>query len=248
MGVEWHRGGLSSVGGGIVIVVRERPAPEPPAVEVESDDDLYLALHGARERLCVAQMTAPPGEKRRIGAAIARIDAIGSTLPAWSKYNRSHEQDPEPPAVEVGQRCEHTLAHRYGSNVWCPWCVRFIAVQIKASDLKAGMVEHGTGRMVASHQHFAPIMVDGKAVAVRPLWKGTWKGGNIDPWVAPDALYSITVESLPDGWQPSEHSEPPSAPPKRRMRAPKCSGTHTEDDYCATVGCTPVEPSGEGES
>ena len=116
--------------------------------------------------------------------------------------------------------------------------VAAIAVQIKARDLRAGMVEAETGRRLGSAAYWS--LSDGTAVAVLASWLGT-----DTERVAPDALYTIRTESLPDGWAPSEQAAP--EPPKRRMQADG-SGLHsihsTEHDwseFCAAHGCTPVD-------
>ena len=68
----------------------------PGSQDVDPDtaaDTLYLKLHGAREALCVAQMLLDEDRTGRalLGMAVARIDAVGSTLPQWSSRHRDHE-------------------------------------------------------------------------------------------------------------------------------------------------------------
>lgn len=54
------------------------------------EDQLYLHLHGARERLCLAQMLVSPDESAALGRAVAEIDRVGSTLAQWSADDQDH--------------------------------------------------------------------------------------------------------------------------------------------------------------
>jgi hypothetical protein len=55
-------------------------------------DKLYLRLHGAREKLCVAQsLCLDSGDAALLGEAVARIDEVGCKLPQWSEHDRDHE-------------------------------------------------------------------------------------------------------------------------------------------------------------
>jgi len=61
--------------------------------EREKKDNLYLKLHGARERLCVAQMLVPDNYKPCLELAINQIDRCGAELvpEVWSRFDRTHE-------------------------------------------------------------------------------------------------------------------------------------------------------------
>ena len=73
-------------------------------------------------------------------------------------------------------------------------------VAIKARDLRAGMVEAETGRVVYETRLAYTDSVTGEIIAMQ-VW---WEDERYDLRLRrPDALYSIKVESLPDGWQPS---------------------------------------------
>lgn len=50
-----------------------------------NEDEFYLCLKGARERLCRAQTNLNPVDSAILQGAISRIDLIGSDLPQWSK-------------------------------------------------------------------------------------------------------------------------------------------------------------------
>lgn len=57
-----------------------------------TDDDKYLGLLGARERLCTIQThLTDPDERQALDKAVEAIDYVGSTLPAWSQFDRTHE-------------------------------------------------------------------------------------------------------------------------------------------------------------
>lgn len=104
---------------------------DEPAEPAEPADDLYLALHGARERLCVAQLHAMPDECSRIEAVVRRIDAIGSTLPQWSESDRTHIPNVVPPAEPAPRRMaanRHFTAEKpdgtghHKDHAWSPEC------------------------------------------------------------------------------------------------------------------------------
>lgn len=133
---------------------------------------------------------------------------------------------PEPPAVEVGQwfkgpvsGAPHIVrdvgppvhfqnwAGVWGGEVWVP-TTEFASwgrcepptVAIKARDMEAGMVEAETGGMVYETRLAYTDSVTGEIIAMQ-VW---WEDERYDLRLRrPDALYSIKVESLPDGWQPS---------------------------------------------
>lgn len=56
--------------------------------EDEKQDLLYRKLHGARENLCVAQTLCKEHWVADLDLAVAIIDAVGSTLPGWSRYDQ----------------------------------------------------------------------------------------------------------------------------------------------------------------
>lgn len=60
-----------------------------PGAPDQAADDLYLKLKGARERLCVAQMSPECDEldRRLLGEAITNIDNVGARLPQWSRFD-----------------------------------------------------------------------------------------------------------------------------------------------------------------
>jgi hypothetical protein len=53
----------------------------------DEQDQLYLDLKGARERLCRAQGSLNPTEAGIIQGALARIDLVGCDLPQWSRHD-----------------------------------------------------------------------------------------------------------------------------------------------------------------
>lgn len=65
-----------------------------------TEDDLYLKLKGARERLCVAQTAlgqgVGPGPRASsaLQEALDRIDQVGAFLPQWSKCDMPIVEDP----------------------------------------------------------------------------------------------------------------------------------------------------------
>ena len=62
----------------------------------ETEDQLYLKLKGARERLCLAGHLVPPHWQTDLSQAIAIIDNIGSSLvPIWSKDNQPEYPEPK---------------------------------------------------------------------------------------------------------------------------------------------------------
>lgn len=92
----------------IVSQLPNGPAPAAPVrtgatlvanLEVTNDerqDALYLKLLGARERLCVAQMLCKDHWRGDLQLALDIIDAVGSTLPQWSRFDQ-----PEYPAPKT---------------------------------------------------------------------------------------------------------------------------------------------------
>lgn len=64
--------------------------------EPDEQDQLYLKLKGARERLCVAQHLVPPHWRSDLSQAIAIIDNVGSSLvPIWSPDNQPEYPEPK---------------------------------------------------------------------------------------------------------------------------------------------------------
>jgi hypothetical protein len=58
---------------------------------------LYLNLHSARERLCLAQLNAPAHWKSDLQAAINIVDQCGSSVAPdqWSKHNQPEYPEPK---------------------------------------------------------------------------------------------------------------------------------------------------------
>lgn len=54
----------------------------------EDEDALYLALKGARERLCRAStLVADRVDQDLLSDAVRRIDLVGADLPQWSRHD-----------------------------------------------------------------------------------------------------------------------------------------------------------------
>ncbi len=60
-------------------------------------DELYLALKGARERLCVAQVLVDPSDSALLGGAIDRVDLVAADLPGWSRHDGGRVQGSSAP-------------------------------------------------------------------------------------------------------------------------------------------------------
>jgi hypothetical protein len=65
-------------------------------VPSDAEDRCYLALKGARERLCLAQMDVPAHWSADLDAAVRHIDLVGSAVcPAqWSRHNQPEYPEP----------------------------------------------------------------------------------------------------------------------------------------------------------
>lgn len=68
--------------------VKATPDPGPDIPDPEHEDELYLTLHGARERLCRLQVGASERVSGLADDVIVAIDRAGSTLPQWSRFDR----------------------------------------------------------------------------------------------------------------------------------------------------------------
>ena len=66
----------------------------------DETDELYLRLHGAREKLCGAQMLASPEPSRALGEAVARIDRVGAAL-CGEQWSADDRDDLLPPSDEL---------------------------------------------------------------------------------------------------------------------------------------------------
>lgn len=67
---------------------------------METEDRVYLALKGARERLCRVQVDlVDEVDRAAIGKAIDGIDYVGVQLPQWSRFDGPDV----PPSDEVRQ-------------------------------------------------------------------------------------------------------------------------------------------------
>lgn len=59
------------------------------------DDELYLKLKGARERLCVCQtLVGSDAHRRLLQEALDRIDLVGALTPQWSRHDLPTLPDP----------------------------------------------------------------------------------------------------------------------------------------------------------
>lgn len=67
--------------------------PSRAAMAAPGPDDAYLALKGARERLCRAQLLVPNHWRSTLDEAVAKIDEVGSTLSQWSRFDQPEYAD-----------------------------------------------------------------------------------------------------------------------------------------------------------
>ncbi len=81
----------------------------------DTADALYLALKGARERLCRVQVGhgLTESQSRQLGVAVEMIDRVGTQLPQWSRHDRT---DGETVAFEYGVRWP--ASGEYAEVVW----------------------------------------------------------------------------------------------------------------------------------
>lgn len=88
-----------------------------------SVDDFYLDLHGARERLCRAQTFAKPYHSRVLQGALDSVDAVGSTLPQWSRFDQPPDGGTctacfgDPPVDHPCRRCGELGEHRIDGDL-----------------------------------------------------------------------------------------------------------------------------------